>query len=148
MVREEAISRILYRAYETEKINLYDICNDLFSGELAHFGKCKEYADELIDEKLAKYLDDKKTILEITNYGKYWILQGGYFEYLKQSEKKSKNKSEEKNKNNEKEDELTEARLKFTNYRIKTYWISFIFSILGFLLSLISILLVLLNKKN
>ena len=140
MVREEAISQILEEAYKTEKINLFDICFHLFNHQEEHLTECKVYADELIDEKLAKYIDEKKTVLEITNYGKFWILKGGYFEYLKQSEKKTKFK--ETNKENDLSDELTLARLKFTNYRIKTYWISFILSLLGFIFSLMSLILV------
>jgi hypothetical protein len=140
MVREEAIARILEEAYKTEKIDLYDICFQLFNHHDEHLTECKVYADELIDEKLAKYIDEKKTILEITNYGKFWILKGGYFEYLKQSEKKQKQKEAEKESNLE--DALTLARLKFTQYRIKTFWISFLLSLLGFIFSLISLILV------
>ncbi len=140
MVREEAIARILEEAYKTEKIDLYDICFQLFNHQDEHLTECKVYADELIDEKLAKYIDEKKTILEITNYGKFWILKGGYFEYLKQSEKKQKQKDAEKESNLE--DALTLARLKFTQYRIKTFWISFLLSLLGFIFSLISLILV------
>ncbi|MEP7322025.1 MAG: hypothetical protein ABI761_08900 [Saprospiraceae bacterium] len=147
MVREEAISQILEEAYKTEKINLYDICFHLFNHHDEHLTECKVYADELIDEKLAKYIDDKKTILEITNYGKFWILKGGYFEYLKQSEKKQKSK-ENNNRENDLDSELTLARLKFTKYRIKTYWISFLLSMLSFIFSLISLLIVTLKHDH
>lgn len=140
MLREEAISKVLEEAYKHEKMNLYDACFNLFSESESHLSDCKAYADELIDEKLAKYIDEKKTMLEITNYGKFWMLKGGYIEYLKQSEKKIKNGSTSRE--DRLEEELVEARLKFTKYRIKTFWISFLLSILGFLFSLISLLVV------
>ncbi len=73
MIREEAISKVLEAAYKTEKIALYDICFELFKKEESHLKACKIYADELIDEKLTKYIDDKKTVIEITNYGKFWM---------------------------------------------------------------------------
>jgi len=145
MVREEAISKVLERVYKTEKISLYDTCFDLFEGSENHLAESKAYADELIDEKLAKYIDEKKTLLEITNYGKFWMLKGGYIEYLKQCEKKSKNR--ETSKEDDLEDALLEARLKFTQYRIKTFWITFVLSILGFIFSLVSLCLVYLRLK-
>jgi putative hemolysin len=43
-------------------------------------------------------------------------------------------------------EELKEARLKFTHYRIITYWWGFAFSIFSFLLSLLSLYLVLLKR--
>lgn len=146
MLREEAISKVLEEAYRHEKMNLYDSCFNLFSESETHLSDCKAYADELIDEKLAKYIDEKKTMLEITNYGKFWMLKGGYIEYLKQSEKKIKN--EKVSLEDRLEEELVEARLKFTRYRIKTFWISFLLSILGFLFSLISLLLVFFKLKG
>lgn len=145
MVREEAISKVLEEAYKTEKISLYDTCFNLFSHSESHLAESKAYADELIDEKLAKYIDEKKTWLEITNYGKFWMLKGGYIEYLKQCEKKFKNK--ENNKEVDLEDALVEARLRFTQYRIKTFWITFVLSILGFIFSLVSLCLVFLKLK-
>lgn len=145
MSREEAISKVLEQVYKTEKISLYDTCFDLFSHSEKHLADSKAYADELIDEKLAKYIDEKKTMLEITNYGKFWMLKGGYFEYLKECEKKSKNK--ETSKEDDLEDALIEARLKFTQYRIKTFWITFVLTILGFIFSLVSLLLVYIRLK-
>ena len=118
----------------------------LFQDDECHLKVCKIYADELIDEKLAKFIDEKKTMLEITNFGKFWMLQGGYMEYLKQSEKKYKAK-DNFTKEKDIEDELTEARLRFTQYRIKTYWVSFILAVLGFLFSLISLILVSIKLK-
>jgi len=117
----------------------------LFEGSGQHLAESKAYADELIDEKLAKYIDEKKTLLEITNYGKFWMLKGGYIEYLKQCEKKFKNR--ESSKEDDLEDALIEARLKFTQYRIKTFWITFVLSILGFLFSLVSLCIVYLRLK-
>lgn len=145
MLREEAISKVLEQAYKTEKISLYDTCFVLFADSELHLAQSKAYADELIDEKLAKFIDEKKTVLEITNYGKFWMIKGGYIEYLKQCEKKAKNK--EGSKEDDLEDALVEARLKFTQYRIKTFWITFVLSILGFLFSLISLCLVLTRTR-
>jgi predicted type IV restriction endonuclease len=47
-------------------------------------------ADELVGEKLAKYADDKKTELSIINFGRYWMVHGGFLIYLKEGEKKIK----------------------------------------------------------
>jgi len=144
MLPEEQIGRLLDAVYQNGTLNVYDFCADEGDHIGSIFSHCKAMADELVQEKLAKYSDDKKTELSITNFGRFWIAQGGYLVYLKESEKKIK---AEKDRHQEiLKEELKEARLKFTHYRIITYWWGFAFSIFSFLLSLLSLYLVLLKR--
>lgn len=113
----------------------------------------KAIADELVDSKLAKYNDAQKTELVITNFGKYWVIKGGYLIYLKEGERKIKHKERSQEEEDEKDrhldalnEELKEARLKFTNYRIVTFWWNFGLTLISFLLSLFN-LYMLLGKK-
>lgn len=145
MLPEVQIDRLLNALYKKGMLNVYDFCaeeGDHNGDMLLH---SKAIADELAQEKLAKYSDDKKTELSITNFGRFWIAQGGYLVYLKEGEKKIK---AEKDRHQEMlKDELKEARLKFTHYRIITYWWGFGFSIISFLLSLLSLFLILTRNK-
>jgi hypothetical protein len=144
MLPEVLMDRLLYVLYKKSMLNVYDFCAEEWEHKQDMLFSCKELADELVKEKLAKFADDKKTELSITNFGKYWITQGGYLIYLKEGERKIKI---EKDKHNEElKGELKEARLKFTHYRLVTYWWGFAFSIISFLLSLLSIYLILTKK--
>lgn len=125
---------------------MYDFCAGQWKDDEETFQQCKVLADELVEEKLAKYDDAQKTELRITNYGRYWIAHGGYLIYLKESEKKIKPDRDKDKHHEELKEELKEARLKFTHYRIVTYWWSFAFSIISFFLSLLSLYLILSKK--
>ena len=138
---------LLKALYGKDSLNTYDFCAEQWGCTDEAFKECKLLADTLVEEKLAKYNDPQKTELRITNYGRYWIANGGYLIYLKEGERKIKHEHEvhhEKDKHHEElKEELKEARLKFTHYRIVTYWWSFAVSAISFLLSLLSLYLIL-----
>jgi len=69
------------------------------------------------------------------------VVHGGFLIYLKESEKKIKPDRDKHN--GELKEELKEARLKFTHYRIVTYWWSFALTLISFLLSLLNLYLIL-----
>ena len=98
-------------------------------------------ADELVEDKLVRYLDEQRTEIGITNYGRYWMANGGFLIFLKEGERRIK--AEKERHHEQLKEELKEARLKFTHYRIVTYWWSFALSIISFLLSLINLYLIL-----
>jgi hypothetical protein len=144
MLPEEKTNRLLDAVYKNGVINVYNFCAEEWNDDHETFMLCKAMADELVQDKLAKYTDDQKTELSITNFGRYWVAHGGFLIYLKEGEKKIK--SEREKHNEELKEELKEARLKFTHYRIVTYWWSFFISIISFILSLLSLYLILSKK--
>lgn len=151
---EEKISRLMDAIYKDRELNVYDFCAEEWKDDEETFMNCKGMADELVDEKLARYLDEKRTQLAITNFGRYWAVHGGYLLFLKEGEKKIKHDGHHKHHDNpdkekhheEIKEELKEARLKFTHYRIVTYWWSFAVSVISFMLSLLSLYLILTKK--
>jgi len=65
------------------------------------------------------------------------MAHGGFLIYLKEGEKKIK---ADKDRHSEQlKVELKKTGLKFTHYRIVTYWWSFALSLISFLLSLLSL---------
>jgi hypothetical protein len=128
-------------------LNTYDFCAEQWKDNEEVFQECKALADELVEEKLARYNDAQKTELKITNYGRYWVAHGGFLIYLKESEKKIKSDRDRDKHHEELKEELKEARLKFTNYRIVTYWWSFALTLISFLLSLLNLYLILNRNK-
>ena len=137
---------ILKAVYKNGSLNTYDFCAEQWKNNEDVFQQCKGMADQLVGEKLVKYEDAQKTELKITNYGRYWVAQGGFLIYLRESEKKIKSTNDKDKHQEELKEELKEARLKFTHYRIVTYWWSFALTLISFLLSLLNLYLIL-NRK-
>lgn len=147
MLQEERMDIILKAVYKNDSLNMYDFCSEQWKDNVEVFRECKGMADQLVGEKLAKYDDEQKTELRITNYGRYWVIQGGFLIYLKESEKKIKLGRDSDKHNGDLKEELKEARLKFTHYRIVTYWWSFALTLISFLLSLLNLYLILNRNK-
>lgn len=137
---------LLNAVYKNGNLNMYNFCAEQWKDNEEVFRECKGMADQLVGEKLAKYDDAQKTELGITNYGRYWVIQGGFLIYLKESEKKIKSVRDSDKHNGDLKEELKEARLKFTHYRIFTYWWSFALTLISFLLSLLNLYLII-NRK-
>lgn len=154
MNREELSGQLLQSMYDKTFIDLYDHIAGTWPADPEIFGCAKALGDQLVEEKLARYIDQQHTQLTITNYGRYWIMKGGYSEYLHSGERRTKEHHErhdhdhQANEHHHSESEkklrdaLAEAKLKFTKFRIVTFWWSFSVSLVGFFLSLLSIYLV------
>jgi len=136
MLQEERMDILLNAAYKSGILNTYDF----FAGQEG-FRECKALTDELVEEKLVRYNDAQKTEIKITNYGRFWVVHGGFLIYLKESERKIRPGRDKHN--GELKEELKEARLKFTHYRIVTYWWSFALTLISFLFSLLNLYLIL-----
>lgn len=139
MLKEEVLQHLLAVLYEKECLNVYDHMAGMYSIQGEEFANTKPWADQLVRDKLAIYSDPEHTQLQITNYGRYWMLKGGYESFLKEGQftKERKDKSEEKVELLRKEkEELIEARLKLTHYRLVGFWLTIVISSLGFLFSL------------
>lgn len=153
MLKEEYLQQLVKALYEKGSLDVYDYTAEIFKTEGEEFGNTKSWSDQLVRDKLAIYADPEHTVLRLTNYGKYWILKGGYESFLKdgQSTKdhhKDKKEEEENDKLLRKEkEELTEARLKLTHYRLVGFWLTLVVSSLGFLLSLYNLYLIMQGRK-
>ncbi|WP_156123608.1 hypothetical protein [Flavihumibacter sp. ZG627] len=152
MNRELLLQQLLDATYEKGSISLYDYIAGKWPDDTELFKSAKSFGDQLVTEKLAHFTDEQRTILAISNFGRYWTLMGGYPAFLKDNEHKLKEhhhhlhdgiqEHDVENGHDLKED-LRIARLRFTKYRIITYWWSFAFSIISFFLSVISLYLIL-----
>ncbi len=150
MLKEEYIKQLMDGVYKQKKLNLFDYTAENFSPEGEEFTNCIEWANDLVKEKLAVFTDKERTTLQLTNFGRYWMLKGGYDFYLRDSIRKRearKLKDFEKEKLIKEKEELLEARLKLTHFRLWGFWLSLIISLIGFTLSLFNLYLILSNKK-
>ena len=150
MLKEEYLHLLTAAVYENKTLNIFDYTADNFPPEGQEFKQCSEWVNDLVQEKLATYTDKERTTLQLTNYGRYWILKGGYEAYLRESQRKRdsrKSKELEKEKIIKEKEELLEARLKLTHFRLWGFWLALIISLIGFTLSLFNLYLIL-QKNN
>ena len=125
---------------------MYDFCSKEWPNDEESFLQTKALADELVQEKLARYTDPQRTEMNITNFGRYWVAHGGFLIYLKEGERKIRSDRSKDNHHEDLNEELKEARLKFTHYRLVTYWWSFALTLISFLLSMLNLYLILSKK--
>ena len=150
MIKEEFLEELMKAAYQEEELNPYDFAAKKFSANSTEFLNTKSWADQLIRDKLCLYIDNEHTILQLSNFGKYWMMKGGYASFLKDGQSTrdpNKKKDEEKISSLRKEkEELVEARLRLTHYRLVGFWLTIVISSMGFLLSLYNLYLILSGK--
>ncbi len=149
MLKEEFLTLILKEVYSKETLAVYDYAASVFTSGGDDFFNTKRWTDQLIKDKLATYIDAGHTTIQITNFGKYWMLHGGYEFFLKegQSNKDHCKEKEEVKLGALRKDELLEARLRLTHYRIVGFWLMIVISSLGFILSLYNLYLILSGRK-
>ena len=138
MLKEEFLHQLLQAAYESEQLDIYQ-CSFQLSGEDKDlFANTRLWAHQLVRDKLCTYTDQEKTQMQITNYGRYWMLHDGYMGFLKDEhlvkEKEQKEKDQQK-------ETLLEARLKLIQYRLVGFWLALIISIVGLVLSVFNLYL-------
>lgn len=144
MFQEEFLQQLLNEVYNHETIEIYDVAHRILGNNDLDFANTRQWTHQLVREKLAVYADEEKTQLRVTNYGRYWMINGGYEaflrEYLELKEKKNSEKEQQKL-------ELLEERLKLTQYRLVGFWLTLVLSIVG-MLSLALNLYLLLSKNK
>lgn len=91
-------------------------------------------ADQLVSARLAKYTDDARTQLKLTNAGRYWALHGGWFALLKEEPDRAGGGHGGRN------PELVELRATYMRLRLNTFWWSFGFSVASFIMSAVSLI--------
>lgn len=135
-LKEEYVALLLKTLYDKQSLQVYDYAANEFTTANERFTEIKQLADLLVKEKLADYKDEERTTLSITNFGRYWIMKGGYEIFLKEAHSTKEHGAAERRHSKE---ELLEARLKLTHFRLVGFWFTLIISLIGFLLSLFNL---------
>lgn len=142
MLKEEYLQQILNAMYASEQVEVYDYTASTFTTESDAFANVKSWADQLVKDKMATYADPQHTILQITNFGRYWILKGGYETFLREGQHiKEHHKDREEDKVRKEKEDLLEARIRLTHYRLVGFWLTIVISSMGFILSLYNLYL-------
>lgn len=142
MLKEEFLQKVLSDLYEKGQLEIFDYTADIYTTNSDVFGNLKTWTDQLVRDKMAMYVDEQHTTLGITNFGRYWVLKGGYENFLKEGMNiKEHHKDREEDKIRKEKEDLLEARLRLTHYRLVGFWLTIIISSIGFLLSLYNLYL-------
>ena len=131
---EHTADRLLAAAYKAPPADIFEQPGNIFSDEDTKLSIAKDAADLLVRTRLAKFADDGRTQLTLTNAGRYWALHGGYLAFLKDdSATPSGGGGRQRN------PEMEALRAEYMKLRLNTFWWSFGLSIAGFVMSLVSV---------
>ena len=92
----------------------------------------KAAADLLVSARFAKYADDGRTQIELTNAGRYWALNGGFLAFLKE-EPPVRGGGRGRN------PEMEELRMNYMRLRLGSFWWSFGFSVASVIFAIASL---------
>lgn len=131
---EHTADRLLAAAYKAPPADIFDQPGAVFTDEETRLSIAKDAADLLVRSRLAKFSDDGRTQLTLTNAGRYWALHGGYLAYLKDDSAASGGGG-----GRQRNPEMEALRSEYMKLRLNTFWWSFGLSIAGFVMSLVSV---------
>jgi hypothetical protein len=132
---EHTADRLLAAAYNSPPAEIFDQPGTVFADEDTKLSIAKDAADLLVRTRLAKFADDSRTQLILTNAGRYWALHGGYLAYLKDDSATPSGAGGGRQRN----PEMEALRSEYMKLRLNTFWWSFGLSIAGFVMSLVSV---------
>jgi hypothetical protein len=119
----------LSAAYRTSPLAVFEQATS--DAEPEQLSEVKAAADRLVSLRMATYVDEARTQIAITNAGRYWAANGGYFAFLKEEPPSSRVR--------QRNAELETLRMSYMKLRLNTFWWSFGLSIASFVIAIISI---------
>lgn len=127
--------QLLTAIHASPIVDFFDVPAETLPVEGDIFEQAKAAAAVLVAAKFAKYADEGRTQLTITNAGRYWANHGGYFAFLMEDPPSGSSGSGGRGRNAE----LETLRMTFMRLRLSTFWWGFGMSVASFILSLISL---------
>jgi hypothetical protein len=144
-IKERAADMLLLRAFEQSPLDIFDEAEDFsMDGEWKDLHRVKIGAEMLTHSRLARYVGDDRTQIELTNAGRYWAMSGGYLAFLKDGHPRSGGGGAGGGRN----PELETMRMNFMRLRLATFWWSFGLSLAGFFISIISLTIILVGRDE
>lgn len=131
---EATASVLLESAYVLSPLAVFEQAD---GGNTEQLAVLKAGADLLVRSKLAKFADDGRTELALTNAGRYWALSGGYMAFLKEDPSAGAGGGGGRGRN----PEMEALRSEYMRLRLNTFWWTFGMSIAGLIFSVISIII-------
>ena len=128
-------ARLLDGAFAGAPLLLFDFPLPEVEPEKDRLALLKLASDLLVKARLAKFDDEGRTTLVLTNAGRYWALHGGWLAYLKEEPLAMGGGGRGRN------PEMEALRSEYMRLRLNTFWWSFGLSVAGFVLSIVSVII-------
>ncbi|QEL14166.1 hypothetical protein [Limnoglobus roseus] len=130
---ETRAHELLQAAYDRKEVAPFDFAAERWGDDALADGKTA--ADLLVSLRLARYADEGRTLLAVTNAGRYWALHGGFLAFLKEEPDKAAGANGGKGRNAE----VEALRASYMALRLRTFWWTFGMSVTGFVIAIISL---------
>jgi hypothetical protein len=128
-------AQLLDAAFSSAPLSIFDEPVTGVATEKERLALLKLGADLIVKTRLAKFDDESRTAIVLTNAGRYWALHGGWLAYLKEEPLAVGGGGRTRN------PETEALRSEYMRLRLNTFWWSFGLSIAGFVFSVISVLI-------
>lgn len=143
LATEQLCEQLLPETFREPEVNFYDFTAGIHPGNPDAMNVARAAANRLVKEKLATFTGPERSGIAITNFGRYWMIHGGYNAYLREGMETKEHHNE---KHHQKEI-LLESRLRLTHFRLIGFWLTLVLSIVGFAFSLFNFYLLLSGRK-
>lgn len=129
--KENNAHQLLQDAFQQTPLDVFDR-GDGGKNDAEELKRLKEAADLLVASRFAKYADEGRTQIELTNAGRYWALNGGFLAFLKEDPPGRAGRG--------RNPEMEALRIDYMKLRLGTFWWSFGLSIASFIFALASLI--------
>lgn len=129
---ERRADEMLTAAYRQSPLEVFGETRPPEQEEGPALRTAKQAADLLVNIRFAKYADEGRTQIEITNAGRYWALNGGYLAFLKEDPAAARG-------GRGRNPEMEALRMEYFKLRLGTFWWTFGLSMASFLFALVSL---------
>jgi hypothetical protein len=131
---ERVAAQLLDNGHAAGTLPVFDEKLDDRVPEAERLRLLKAGADLLVRNKLARFADEGRTEIALTNAGRYWALSGGFMAFLKEDPQPgSPGGGRGRN------PEMEALRSEYMRLRLNTFWWTFGMSAAGLVFSVISI---------
>src|SRR5262245_57867457 len=118
-------AQLLDAAFARSPVSIFDEPVAAIPDERERLALLKLGADLIVKTRLAKFDDEGRTTIALTNAGRYWALHGGWLAYLKEEPLAVGGSGRTRN------PETEALRSEYMRLRLNTFWWSFGLSIAG-----------------
>jgi hypothetical protein len=130
--KENIAHDLLQEAFRQFPLDVFEQAESGGANEAEELARVKEAADLLVMSRFAKYADEGRTQIELTNAGRYWMLNGGFLGFLKEDAPGRGGRG--------RNPEMEALRMDYMKLRLGTFWWTFGFSIASFIFALASLI--------
>ena len=129
---DQRAHEMLISAYATAPLDVFGETTNPDEQEHERLAQAKAAAEVLINARFAKYADEGRTQIELTNAGRYWALNGGFLAFLKEE-------PPGRGGGRGRDPEMEALRMNYMKLRLNTFWWTFGLSIASFLFATVSL---------